>query len=168
MLPRGNFRSKAFYSIMNTGLHIPDGTWQRFMSKVEKTDECWLWKASTRSGYGQFAIKKGAITGAHRFAFTLFVGPIQEGKWVLHECDNPRCVNPFHLFLGTAKENNADSVRKRRHCFGERRSNAKLTDAKVLAMRARYLAGETYRELSQAFDVSVGRVKRVVTETWNR
>jgi len=85
----------------------------RFFDKVHKTDSCWNWTASTRNGYGAFKIN-GKVEGAHRVSWVLNNGEIPEGLFVCHKCDNPRCVNPEHLFLGTASDNMKDCYNKGR------------------------------------------------------
>ena len=88
----------------------------RFWSMVEKGDSCWNWTGSlSKKGYGQ--ISKTRNDGpelAHRLSYRLFVGPIPNGIMVLHKCDNPKCVNPSHLFLGTSGDNTQDMVQKER------------------------------------------------------
>ena len=87
----------------------------RFEAKIDRSGGCWLWTASrTPSGYGQFFVD-GRIIGAHRVAYTLYVGPIEPGLHVLHRCDVPACVNPAHLFAGSAADNLRDMTRKERH-----------------------------------------------------
>lgn len=93
--------------------------YERFMNKVEKTDSCWLWTAGTnQKDYGHFSV---TINGyqkhyrAHRFIYEYINGIIPEGLFVCHSCDTPRCVNPSHLWLGTASDNAVDSVNKKRH-----------------------------------------------------
>jgi len=77
-------------------------------------DECWLWeKSNSAKGYGQIR-KNGKMTTAHRVAWELHNGPIPDGMCVLHKCDEPICVNPNHLFLGTLKDNFDDAVAKGR------------------------------------------------------
>lgn len=88
----------------------------RFWSKVRKSDECWIWIAGRYfpAGYGQFFLD-GRDMRAHRTSWTIVHGPIPDGLWVLHKCDNPPCVRPDHLFLGTRSDNMRDCVSKGRH-----------------------------------------------------
>ena len=86
---------------------------ERFWCKVEKTDSCWNWKASLKSGYGGFQYN-GHFVRAHRASWHMHNGPIPEGIFICHKCDNPLCVNPEHLFLGTHRDNVLDAVSKGR------------------------------------------------------
>jgi len=90
----------------------------RFWSRVQKTEGCWTWMAGrTPFGYGKVAFYRCNLM-THRVAWGLVNGQIPEGMCVLHHCDNPSCVRPEHLFLGTLADNNADMVRKGRHMRG--------------------------------------------------
>lgn len=98
----------------------PRGTMEnRFWAKVQKTESCWLWTGAIRDkGYGAFGVSRATIESAHRVSWILTHGPIPNGLWVLHNCpdgDNPACVNPEHLWLGTAMDNNQDMSRKGKH-----------------------------------------------------
>jgi len=112
---------------------------------------CWLWNGSRfKDGYGQTRLFGGP--SAHRAMWVAHHGGIPAGLCVLHHCDNPPCINPAHLFLGSIADNNADMVAKKRHSFGGRHfasrhpemrrgelnSNAKLTAAQVAQIRASF------------------------------
>jgi DNA-binding CsgD family transcriptional regulator len=101
----------------------------RFWEKVVKTPNgCWEWTAyKNKKGYGYFSVDGNAIT-AHRFSYLHFNGEISEGLHVLHKCDNPSCVNPEHLFLGTNQDNVNDKVSKNRHPKGKTHVFSTLTD----------------------------------------
>lgn len=90
----------------------------RFWSKVDKTEYCWNWKASKSSGgYGQIMLKrngKSKLLRAHRCSYYIFYKQLETKMFVCHSCDNPSCINPKHLFLGTAKDNAQDMARKNR------------------------------------------------------
>jgi hypothetical protein len=134
----------------------------RFWSHVEKladNDACWLWRASMgRGGYGQITVH--LATGkrpvlAHRISWELAHGPVPGTLWVLHRCDNPRCVNPAHLFLGTAADNAADMAIKRR-------STARIPDEVVRLVRRARDEGISQPEVARRYGVSEPWVNAVV------
>jgi hypothetical protein len=96
----------------------------RFWNKVLKTDTCWLWTGTKDSrGYGRFAEMDRKMVLPHRFSWEIHFGRIAQGLQVCHKCDNPSCVNPKHLFLGTNSDNIQDSLRKGRFATGKRARN---------------------------------------------
>lgn len=111
----------------------------RFWTRVDKSGDCWVWQgAKNEHGYGAFYAGRRYKT--HRYAWEVENGPIPEGQNVLHKCDNPPCVRPDHLFLGSMKDNAQDMVRKGRLVVpglkGEGNGNHKLTERDVLEIRA--------------------------------
>jgi hypothetical protein len=150
---------------------------ERFLARVEKTETCWLWTARTGTfGYG--VMPEGGHAGrdlyAHRISYELFHGPIPEGLFVLHRCDNPRCVNPDHLFLGTADDNAKDAARKKRvpsgaqhHTQRPDHKQVKLDQQSVREIRQRYAEGATRPQLSKLYGVTVASIGNVVNgRTW--
>lgn len=115
--------------------------------RVLSPNECWPWIGWIQvTGYGKFSVSKQKTVLPHRFVYELVNGPIPKGLLVCHHCDNRRCCNPSHLFLGTHKDNSQDAVKKGRIPKGELRWNSKLTDDQVLEIRKRY---RPYRGVSK-------------------
>ena len=147
---------------------------ERFWAKVDRkaTDECWEWRGShNKSGYGKFW-SESKLRSAHRVVWELTQGLIPDGLCVCHKCDNPSCVNPIHLFLGTQADNNRDRDRKGRTAHGKEhglyargKNNpcAKLEPSQVRAIRLVYAAGgATQADLAQEYGVSCSQIWRIV------
>lgn len=142
-------------------------TWKnaktRFWNNVAKSPSCWLWTGSiTGAKYGRIYVD-GKIVYAHRYSYSLNIGPITNNLFVLHKCDNTICVNPEHLFLGTQSENVRDKVAKLRQPHGERHWNASLSNDVIRDMRELYGTGQyLQKELSEKFGVSKQHVSRII------
>lgn len=144
----------------------------RFWSRVMKGNEteCWKWTASAYGdGYGHFRLK-GCPSGAHRFSYYLKNGDFDRRLFVLHKCDNPRCVNPAHLFLGTSQDNIRDCVAKGRNRppTGESSATAILNGTAVLEMRRLYRERKA-SSIGIAKKFGIARqlaIKAIRGETW--
>ena len=147
----------------------------RFWAKVEKTDNCWEWIGSKNNyGYGKIILLRKLIS-AHRLSWIIHNGDIPEGSHygtvcVLHKCDNPSCVNPDHLFLGTHSENMQDMLKKNRGAkqVGEEASNSKLNSSQVRIIRYWWSMGNmTKSRIGKFFDVSYSAIDCIVRrKTW--
>jgi hypothetical protein len=134
---------------------------ERFWSKVDKRGECWEWTASKfKDGYGAFSVS-GKILPAHRFAYTLTKGPIPDGLFVLHSCDNRACVNPAHLRVGTDADNKQDVVERKR-LAGVRNGYAKLSEAEVVEIRNSYSAGERQQAIATRYGITQACVSYII------
>lgn len=144
----------------------------RLMNKIEinEINDCWNWKAcKDKDGYGffKFRLKQDK---AHRVMWILIHGEIPEGLCVCHKCDNPSCVNPDHLFLGTNHDNMLDKARKNRNPFGEKVNTHKFDEKTVLEIVRLYRTG-LYRQkdLGKMFGVYQSTIGRIVRgDTWAR
>lgn len=145
-----------------------DSDWvSRFFAKVEKQEgACWNWfGAKTPKGYGQIKIPRTRRqVQSHRLSWEIHRGEIPKNLCVLHKCDNPACVNPDHLFLGTKKDNARDMVSKGRHCYGERQGSHKLSEKDVRSILAMVADGKmSQAKIAKAFGIGPMQVSRIKT-----
>lgn len=140
--------------------HAVEPPLDRFLRAVEKSAECWEWiGCRSEFGYGLFELD-GKAERAHRFSYAHFVGPIPPGQCVLHRCDNPGCVNPAHLFLGTRSANAHDKVAKDRQARGVQYHHAVLNPELVRKIRKMRHMGA--REIGSILGVNRGTVGNVL------
>lgn len=135
----------------------------RLMSHIEMSGDCWVWTGHrTSNGYGRITVL-GKVRLSHRVSWAVHHGPVSDGMRVLHRCDNPPCINPAHLFLGTSADNNADMRAKGRDAVlaGERNGRAKLTAQQVREIRAAVLV-EDKATVARRFRISRRTVLRIV------
>lgn len=162
---------------------------KNFWDRVEKGDGCWRWTGKPSSaGYGRVGVGKRRVVFAHRRAWELTHGPVPDGMCVLHRCDNPICVRPDHLFLGTRGDNARDMASKGRahlqrrpHAMagdkhwsrqkptlvrrGEDHHQAKLAAADAVAIRNAFADGATHAALAAQYGVSEGTIGFIVKGT---
>jgi len=139
----------------------------RLWNRTNRESGCWIWTGCKNAdGYGTISVN-GKMHMAHRLSWELTNGPIPNGLFVCHKCDNPSCINPEHLFLGTNKDNMQDKVKKGRKngggpARGERNGSAKITKADVLEIRKLHANGISGRKIADKFGISDSQVFRII------
>lgn len=133
----------AIYVCQHCGERNPYETLSdRLWSHVDKSGECWNWLGPTYNKGAGRVFHDGKVYAAYRLAWELTNGPIPDGMFVCHKCDNRACCNPSHLFLGTPADNAADMVRKGRNSRGISHPRAKLSEADILSIREDHSSGK--------------------------
>jgi hypothetical protein len=142
---------------------------ERFWSRVNKTDGCWEWTGCIVNRYGQFYLN-GKGVKAHRYSYIIH-HPITIDLWehreicVCHRCDNPKCVNPAHLFLGSNADNMKDKMAKGRgkQPKGEKQALSKLTETQVREIRNKYAnGGITQQQLALEYGVNKSNINKLI------
>lgn len=132
---------------------------------IKNKSGCWNWTGDLDSyGYGRICINYKSIK-AHRLSWKIFRHEINQKQWVLHKCDNRKCVNPDHLFLGDSKINTIDMVIKNRQAKGEKISNSKLTEQDVIYIRKQYkfrTKGRDQIALAKLFGVNRRNIEAIL------
>lgn len=142
----------------------PEVSKRRIYAKTRVDGDCLVWTGyRDKGGYGQFGSRRHyGTTRVHRRIWEIEVGPIPEGLFVCHHCDNPPCIKISHLFLGTPSANTVDMVRKGRGLVGaSRRHAAKLSLDQVSEIARRKRGGEETRSLATEFGVSISHVNTI-------
>jgi len=140
---------------------------ERFKLRVKITPTCWEWTGmQDKDCYGLLTVENQSRR-AHRLAYELFVSEIPQGMCVLHRCDNPPCVNPKHLFLGTVADNNEDKRLKKRQTFGANVNTAKLTESQVKEIRVLRQSGQHLKPIAKLYRVTHQLISQICRkECW--
>jgi hypothetical protein len=144
---------------------------QKLLRYVVAGNGCWNWIATKdRDGYGLLTHHRGKQIRAHRASYEFHVAKIPTGLFVCHSCDNPSCVNPEHLFVGTSKENTRDMIDKNRRpvLCGEKHPNAKLTNDQVAQIKQLRSENRLLKDIANQFNISFQTVSSITKgTTWN-
>lgn len=135
-----------------------------FESRYEKSDGCWIWRGGKNGyGYGIFLLPGEIPVRAHRYAYERVHGPIPDGMIVMHSCDNPPCVNPAHLSLGTRDDNNQDKKWKGRHPHGDAHHWTKLSEQQVQEIRGLLAAGTKQKDIAAMYGADQSTISNIRT-----
>ena len=137
---------------------------ERFHAKYRKDESgCWIWMASCAGmGYGQIKLPgERRQIYAHRLSYLIHKGPLPEGKQICHTCDNPKCVNPDHLFVGTSQDNHDDMKEKKRHTYRQQSKTAKITEEQARQVLGMVGLGIKQTVIAKAFGLSQVQVSRI-------
>ena len=160
------WRNPEYRHSMTVGRRKPIA--ERFWSHVRAipSGDCWIWTGSVDGrGYGRLSSRRGrggSPEKAHRISWEIHFGNIPTGTEVCHKCDNPSCVNPAHLFVGTHYDNMRDAAAKHRMAHGSRHCCAKLTEDDVIVIRSLLDGGFSQYAVAKLFGVgrsAVGKIK---------
>lgn len=140
----------------------------RFVDRRDSDDNsCWIWTgAKSPKGYGHFRVADNQTLNASRYSFMIHYPDVDlQGLEVCHKCDNPPCVNPNHLFVGTRKDNAVDMANKNRSLFGEKNHSHKFSNADIRIMRQLHTDGWLTKDIADRFGTSRNYVSEVLRGT---
>jgi hypothetical protein len=142
---------------------------ESFFKKVfpEPNTGCWLWSGAAHPRYGHGCLNGQFYEGlnwAHRYSYFVHNGDFDRSLCVCHKCDNPSCVNPEHLFLGTAHDNQHDKIRKGRQQRGEKHAFAKLSEQDVKDIRELKASGLSFGEIAKSYNMNITSIFHVVNK----
>jgi len=133
--------------------------------KFGERHECWEWAGNCPGGrHGHFSVGTGKTVKAHRWVYELLHGPIHKSLVIRHKCDNPKCVNPLHLEIGTSADNTRDAIERGRwpDRSGEKHPLARLDTDAVLSIRRAAAVGVTHKRIAAQFGVSRSQIGKIV------
>lgn len=163
----GSMALKSLRSILRRDLTQSDRI--RFESKFVKSDDsqCWEWLAfKNKKGYGAIMYRDLGNMAAHRFSYMLYIGDFDKSKFICHTCDNPSCVNPSHLFVGTASENMKDKIKKGRAKNppvhkGNNQHLSKMNPEKIREIRKLFKYGMSQTELAKKYGLHTATMNNI-------
>ena len=136
---------------------------KRFLTKFKKTKNCWIWEGTMISnGYGHFCVYHEHPVLAHRYSWTLFNGKIPKNKYVLHKCNNPKCVNPSHLYIGTQKDNIRDVINNGKFIYGSKHPISKLTEIDIPKIIEFSSQGISQRKIASMFKINQTTIWKII------
>lgn len=142
----------------------------RLLERRTVSGDCWEWSGSCdRDGYGVMSIKRGKQYRVHRVSYTEFIGEIPDGMLVCHTCDNRKCFNPEHLFIGSPRDNTLDMINKSRKVslMGSEHKMSKLSEKDVAAIRSARDSGESLASIASRFGVTFQHISNIAKrKTW--
>jgi HNH endonuclease len=150
---------------------LTDSARKRWESKIRKTSTCWFWTGALKNGYGWFTLDDGSKVATHRYSYFLKNGQFDDDLVVCHICDNPSCINPDCLKLGTMLFNAQDRSEKGRSSrpFGELCGNSKLTQEQVDNLRKLRTDDVKVKDLVKIFNITDTQIYRICNgEAWNK
>lgn len=161
----------AHGKIYNNRIYHKRDVMERLREKyvVDKATGCWNWTGKLMwHGYGRMEIDENQMY-AHRASWFIHHGEIPDGLFVCHHCDNKKCVNPEHLYLGTAQQNMNDAVARNRFPLGTKRKNTKLTEDQVVEIKIAIKRGDRDSEIARAYGRSDETIRGIrIGRTWKQ
>jgi hypothetical protein len=141
---------------------------KHFEKRVIRKKGCWDWSAKGKgSKYMRMDYARGEPRiSAHRYSYMIHKGEIPRGMFVCHSCDNPRCTNPDHLFLGTDKDNQSDKIKKNRQCHGESHRNSKIKTSDVIKIKKLLSVGISGARISRDLNISIHIIYHIKHGSW--
>jgi hypothetical protein len=142
---------------------------ERLFNKVKENNGCWEFLGASRQGYGSLKVS-GKVIDTHRLSWIMHNGPIPSGMYVCHKCDNPKCVNPEHLFLGTHSDNMKDAYKKGRvsvegvkFTIGHKPVNRRLNDDQVREVKDAIIkrGSETLKQISSRLNIPYDTIRDI-------
>lgn len=130
----------------------------RLLENIKIKNGCWIWQLSCfHDGYGQSSLL-GKKMRAHRLSYFLFTGVDPKELYVCHHCDNPKCINPDHMFLGTYEENMQDCRNKKRFIKGEKQGRSKLKEFQIKEIKSLLDEGVYQKDIAKLYEVTSSNI----------